>query len=169
MMAKADRHQDESRTMRRWRLVGALRSFSMRKLLAPIISCALLAGAALSAPPASTHPILGTWQFTLPGGECSETYYFRRDGTYQVTSGEQISESEYEITAKPNAKGFYEVVDTIVKDNGKKDCLGQVMEVGHKATNFIFIHPGGQSLIVCKSEAMSTCFGPVRRLAGQKS
>jgi len=141
----------------------------MRKFLASIAAGAVLAAAALGAPPAPTHPILGSWQFMLPGGECSETDYFRRDGTYQVTSGEEISESEYEITALPNEKGFYKLVDTIVKDNGRTDCLGQVAEIGHKATNFIFIHPSGQTLIVCKSEAMATCFGPVRRLQGRES
>ena len=141
----------------------------MHKFLVSIAAGAVLAGAAFGAPPAPTHPILGTWQYTLPNSECSETYYFRRDGTYQATSGEQISESKYEVTALPDKKGFYKLVDTVVKDNGKKDCIGQVVEVGHKATNLIFIHPSGQTLIVCKSEVMSTCFGPVRRLQGRES
>jgi hypothetical protein len=139
----------------------------MRMLTGLLLSSALLACAAHAAPPSASHPILGIWKLTLPDGSCSETYRFRGDGTTLVTSAEEISESEFNIPAEPSAKGFYKLEDRIVKDNGKKDCSGEIMKVGNKATNFIHFHPSGSLFLMCAAESLDACIGPFQRVPGQ--
>lgn len=116
---------------------------------------------------APNHPIIGTWRFTVPDGSCAETYRFRGDGTSHVTSGEEVAETEFKVSAKPSGKGFYEWVDTIVKDNGKKDCAGQITDVGRTTTTFIQFDAAGQRFIVCRGESHDACFGPLRRVGGE--
>ena len=125
-----------------------------------------LAGAQESAI-ATSHPLIGTWRFTLPDGSCAETYRFRTDGTSHVTSGDEVAESQFNVAAKPSRKGFYEWVDTIVKDNGKKDCQGQITDVGRKTTSYIQFDAAGQRFIVCRAESHDACFGPLRRVGGE--
>lgn len=86
-----------------------------------------------------------------------------------MTSGEEVAEIEYQIVADPSPKGFYRIVSTIVKDNGKKDCAGELTEVGQKATIFIQFHPSGETITMCRSESTDACFGPLRRVPGQDS
>ena len=138
----------------------------MRMLTGLLLSISLTTPLALAAPPSANHPILGIWKLTLPDGSCSETYRFRGDGTTLVTSAAEVSESEFSIPAEPSENGFYRLVDTIVKDNGKEDCMGQVMKVGTSATNFIRFHPSGALFLMCATESMETCIGPFRRVIG---
>jgi hypothetical protein len=114
----------------------------------------------------ANHPIVGTWRFTLPDGSCAETYRFRADGTSHVTSAEEVAESVFEISHKPSQKGFYLWTDTIVKDNGKKDCAGQITDVGRKTTNYIRFDASGQRFVVCRAESLDACFGPLYRIGG---
>jgi hypothetical protein len=118
----------------------------MRALAGMLLSLVAILPPAQAAPPAPSapipnHPILGIWRLALPELHCVETYRFRGDGTTLVTSKEEISESEFRIPDKPSAKGFYKLEDRIVKDNGKKDCSGEIMKVGTQATNFLRWRP----------------------------
>ena len=136
------------------------------------VTLAVLAGLAAAEPPRrpkSTHPIVGTWAFMVPDTDCEETYYMRRDGTSLVTSGEEVSESIYQIDDEPSAKGFYKSRDRLVKDNGKMDCSGEVMKVGKEVTNYIRFHPSGDMIIICRDESLEACFGPLHRVQGQDS
>jgi hypothetical protein len=139
----------------------------MRVLAGILIS--LMALPAVAAPPAANHPILGIWKLSLPELRCSETYRFRGDGTTLVTSAEEVSESEYSIPDKPSAKGFYKLQDRIVKDNGKKDCAGEIMKVGTQATNFLRFHPSGSLFLMCSDETMQACIGPFERIEGEEA
>lgn len=131
--------------------------------------CALLAALpAGAAPPAPSHPIIGIWRLTLDAGRCAETYRFRDDGTSLVTSAGEVSESAFAIGARPSAKGFYKLEDRIVKDNGKPDCLGEVMKVGSGTTNYLQFHPSGNMFLMCASEALDTCIGPFERIRGEQ-
>jgi len=139
-----------------------------RAAIAVAILCAA-AAVARADPPRPTardHPILGRWTIALPDGSCNETYTFRPDGTSLVTSGEEIAESVFEISAKPGASGFYKWTDKLVKDNGKKDCAGQVTPVGNTVTNFVQFHPSGDIFILCADETLDTCIGPFKRVRG---
>jgi hypothetical protein len=113
------------------------------------------------------HPILGTWFVNLPQFACSETYLFKPDQTTLVTSGEEVAESRFEVSANPSAQGFYKVIDTVVRDNGKKDCSGGVTQVGHVVTNYLRFHPSGEMMVMCQDESFKACLGPFRRVRGQ--
>ena len=112
----------------------------------------------------SSHPLIGAWKLDVPGTNCHEVYRVREDGTTAVTSGEQVAESVFELDLFPSAKGFFKWVDKITKDNGKPDCMGSVMQVGHVATNYILLHPDGNMFLMCEAEELSTCIGPLIRM-----
>jgi len=143
----------------------------MRVLAGLLLSLMALAPAVRAAPPApaASHPILGIWTLSLPELRCSETYRFRGDGTTLVTSAEEVSESEYRIPDKPSARGFYKLENRIVKDNGKKDCSGEIMKVGTQGTNFLRFHPSGALFLMCSDETMKTCIGPFERVEGEEA
>jgi len=125
------------------------------------------AATAGAASPYVDHPLVGSWRFNVPNTGCAEIYRFRADGTSVVTSGEEIAESVFEVSAKPSGKGFYAWTDTIVKDNGKVDCSGQITDVGRKTTNYIRFDSSGQRFVVCRGESLDACFGPLLRVGGQ--
>jgi hypothetical protein len=142
----------------------------MRKLIALLLMLGMAGEAACAAPlPSRHHPLLGIWKLDLPEVGCSETYHFRGDGTSLVTSAQEVSESQFEVPDKPSAKGFYKLQDTIVKDNGKKDCAGQVTRVGTHATNFLRFHPSGVLFLMCADESMHACIGPFERVLGPEA
>lgn len=125
-------------------------------LSAPIYS---LAQEVKRTPLPKDHPLIGSWKIELPNTTCFELYNIHQDGTLSVTSGVQAAESEFEISAIPSQKGFYKWVDKITKDNGKPDCMGSIMEVGHVATNFIALHRTGKMFVMCEKEDLNTCIG----------
>jgi hypothetical protein len=141
----------------------------MRPLTALIPT--LLAGAifplAAMAAPSASHPLLGIWTLSIPQLGCSETYHFRGDGTILVKSAEEVSESEFTVAEKPSTKGFYKLQDRIVKDNGKKDCAGEIMKIGDATTNYVRFHPSGARFVMCQDESMEACIGPFERAPAQ--
>ena len=113
----------------------------------------------------SRHPLVGAWRIDVPGTACHEVYDIHADGSMSVTSGEQMGESEFEIDLQPSPRGFYRWVDKIVRDNGKPDCMGEVMSVGHVAVNFIIVHRSGREFLMCGDESLDSCIGPFKRLS----
>ena len=126
-------------------------------------SAALHAQEIQATPLAPRHPLVGVWRLDIPGTTCHEIYDIRADGTMDVTSGSQAASSVFEMSATPSAKGFYKWADRIVKDNGKPDCMGSVMEVGHMATNYILLDPSKRQFMLCAQEDRSRCVGPFRK------
>jgi hypothetical protein len=120
-----------------------------------------------AASPSASHPLLGIWVLAIPQLGCSETYHFRGDGTTLVKSAQEVSESEFTVAEKPSAKGFYKLEDRIVKDNGKQDCSGEVMQIGTRATNYLRFHPSGGRFVMCRDESMEACIGPFERMPAQ--
>lgn len=143
----------------------------MRPVLIALITATLAATstAVLADKLRADHPILGTWKITLPDVKCDEVYRFRADGTAFITSAEEIAESEFEIAAKPSAAGYYKWVDKIVKDNGKKDCSGQITSPGEAATNYLRFHQSGDMFLMCEKEDINTCIGPFVRVRGDRT
>jgi hypothetical protein len=140
---------------------------AMPKLTGLLILLAAFSLGAGAAPlPVRNHPLLGVWKLDLPDLGCSEVYHFRADGTSLVTSAQEVSESEFKVTPKPSANDFYRLEDTIVKDNGKKDCTGEVTPIGTHAVNFIRFHPSGVLFLMCADETMRACIGPFERVPG---
>jgi len=87
--------------------------------------------------PPRDHPLIGTWRIDLKSAACHEVYRVRKNGTTLVTSAEEVAESGVCPVRSTKSKGLLQVVDKITKDNGKKDCMGETMQVGHEATNYI--------------------------------
>ena len=142
----------------------------MKHLLAlPLVAAAALAAAAPAAAPPplrADHPLIGAWQITTRDGSCAETYRIDRGGTTLVTSADEVAETRFTLSDQPSAKGYYKWVDTLVKDNGKKDCGGQVTKPGKTTTNYILLNPAGNRFIMCGAEDGKQCIGPFVKLEG---
>ena len=111
------------------------------------------------------HPMIGAWRVSIDG--CTETYRVDRSGAMRVTSAQQVSTSRVEISDQPSDKGFYKWVDTVVDDNGKKDCGGHVTPVGDVAVDYILMSPKHDRFLMCSEEATQTCLGPFVRVEGE--
>ena len=124
--------------------------------------------AALPAAPAvpAQHPVVGNWTWTLPGKQCTETWQYRANGMQQGRSGEEVTQSSYEVSPVPSLLGFYRLTETLQEANGKRDCSGDLHEVsGAPLTRFIQFSPKQEQLIICKEESLTACFGPLKRSA----
>jgi len=130
---------------------------------AALLSVSIVANAQSLRP---DHPIIGSWKLTLPNSSCYEVYLFRANGTTLVTSGEDIGESEFTVSDQPSPKGFYKWVDRIVKDNGKKDCVGETMVIGDVVTKYLRFKPSGDMFLICDTEDLKSCIGPLVKVKG---
>jgi hypothetical protein len=111
------------------------------------------------------HPLTGTWSWTLFGGGCTETYQYRVNRTVLATSGQEVSEKKYEITPTPDAAGFFKLVETVIRQNEKKDCSGTLSEgPGEQTIRYIQFSPKQDKLIVCEDASLKACFGPLIRI-----
>jgi hypothetical protein len=143
-----------------------LRMAPLVTMMAVSLALAYVPKTACAAPLRADHPFVGIWKITLPDGSCSETYRVRGDGTTLVFSNEEVAHSTFVIADKPDKQGFYKEVDTIVKDNGKPDCTGQITKPGRSATNYLLFHPGGDMFVMCVEQSTERCIGPFVRVAG---
>lgn len=117
-------------------------------------------------PKASTaaHPLSGTWSWTAFGGNCVETFQYRINNTMLSSSADAVSEWNYTVTPNANDKGFYEVVETSMRHNGKKDCSGDsVSEIGLVNIRFVQFSPARDRMLVCREPSLAACFGPLKR------
>ena len=134
-----------------------------------LVLCSLFSAHAaepLSSAPAP-HPLTGNWSWTLPDKPCTEQLHYRADGTRQGSSGEETTQSRYEVAAIPSLLGFYRLTETVTDGNGKRDCSGDLREApGEPVTRFIQLSPRKDQLIVCREESLKACFGPLKRLPG---
>lgn len=139
----------------------------MRMRAAGCVMLMLAATAVQGAPLRHDHPIIGTWRITLPDGLCSETYRIRADGTTLVFSREEVAESIFTVSDQPDKEGFYEETDTITKDNGKRDCSGEITAPGRAVTNYLQFHPSGNMFVMCAERSLERCIGPFIRVRGK--
>lgn len=139
----------------------------MRKLL--LSACLLMATPLLQAAggpvPVSTHPLEGNWSWSLFGGSCTETWHYRSNRTVLSTSGQEVVEKTYEVAKLPDANGFYRLVETVVRQNDKRDCSGALLNgPGEQSTRFIQFSPLRDKMLVCEKASLKACFGPVSRI-----
>jgi len=140
-------------------LAALLSSLAAAQTLKPSTSIA-----ASTAAPAA-HPLVGTWSWTLPGKTCTETWQYRADGKRLGTSGEEVTQADYQVPAKPTTTGFYPVTETVTNSNGKRDCSGDLHADGDESViRFIQFSPKQDQLIVCKAASLEACFGPLKRV-----
>lgn len=130
-------------------------------------SPSIVAPAATPSVHPSVHPLVGTWSWTLPGKTCTETWQYRTDGRRLNTSGEEVTQGDYQIAAKPTTTGFYPLTETVTGSNGKRDCSGDLHADGDESVmRFIQFSPKQDQFIVCKAASLEACFGPLKRVPG---
>jgi hypothetical protein len=126
---------------------------------------AAAAGPPEGKPLRSDHPIIGAWALRADDSGCTEIYRISREGTSLVTSADEVAQTRFEVSDKPSAKGYYKWVDTIVKDNGKKDCSGKVTKP-HTTTSYILMNETNKAFISCQNESTKACIGPFMKIEG---
>ena len=139
-----------------------------------LLVLALASAAALAAPPAdeptaplrADHPFVGAWQLTRRDDDCAEIYRVDRSGRTLITSADEVAQSTFTMSNQPSARGYYKWVDTLVKDNGKKDCWGQITKPGKTTTRYVMMSPAKDRFILCTAEDGKQCFGPFVRVEG---
>ena len=110
------------------------------------------------------HPIAGKWTWTLPDKACVETLHYRTDGTRTGASGEEATQGNFQVTAKPSLLGFYRLTETVSVANGKPDCSGDQQAAGaENIVRYIQFNPKQDLFIVCKNESLQACYGPLQR------
>jgi hypothetical protein len=147
---------------------------SLASLVFPALLCCGLAQAQSARPApaakpatATPHPLVGTWSWTLPGKPCTETWQYRADGRRLGTSGEEVTQGDYQVSAKPTTTGFYPLTETVTGSNGKRDCSGDLHADGDESViRFIQFSPKQDQFIVCKAASLEACFGPLKRVPG---
>jgi len=112
------------------------------------------------------HPFLGAWQVTRSDNDCAEVYRVDRRGHTLITSADEVAESTFTMSDQPSPRGYYKWVDTLTKDNGKKDCWGQITKPGKTTTRYLMMNPAGDRFIICTAEDGRQCFGPFVKVEG---
>lgn len=117
------------------------------------------------APAKPLHPLIGTWTWSVFAGTCTETLQFRPDGSVLATSGQEVAEKTYEVAQDPDASGFYRLVETVVRQNDKKDCSGAMLEgPGDQITRFVQFSPLADKMLICREASLKACFGPLAKM-----
>ncbi len=130
-----------------------------------LVLCSLVSANAAEPLPPALHPLTGSWSWTLPGKSCTERLDYRANGTRLGSSGEERTQSRYDITAIPSLLGFYRLSETVTDSNGQRDCAGDLHAApGEPVTRFIQFSPKKDQLIVCREESLKACFGPLKRM-----
>lgn len=114
----------------------------------------------------ATHRLYGKWSWTYSKNNCTEVYDYRQDNTTSVTSGEEVAESSFTISNKPDLNGFYRMTDVVKKSNGRTGCDGEPggTPIGHEVTIYIIFHPTKEEMLICQTPSLDACFGPLQRL-----
>ena len=157
-------------------VVGAAISPGRPMKTALVLAAALLASAsALAASAAASvegtpvradHPLLGAWQITRRDDGCAETYRIDRSGRSLVTSADEVAQTRFTLSDQPSARGYYKWTDTLVRDNGKKDCWGQVTKAGKTTVRYVMFNPTRDRFILCNAEDGKQCIGPFVKSEG---
>jgi len=123
-------------------------------------------GAATGSKPVEAHSIVGKWQWTTEETNCTETYEYRADGSLSVTSGDEVAEVTYDISSRPDSKGFFLLNGTPAISNGGKDCTDRPAGTQQPAFSvYIIFHPTEPLHLVCEGPTVERCLGPLRRIA----
>jgi len=126
----------------------------------------LAAGPARGLPLRADHPLLGAWDITTDDSACVETWRIDRGGGILITSADEVAEAHFTLADQPSARGYYRLDYTLFRDNGKKDCSGQVTKPPRSTVDYILVNPAGNRFIVCSAEDGKRCFGPFVKVEG---
>lgn len=108
------------------------------------------------------HPLVGRWKVQATAS-CHEVYELRTDGTKSTKSAEERNEAVFEISPTPSTNGFYRWADKIVVSNLKRDCSGEIAEIGHIAISYVLMHSDRQRFLLCHDARLEACFAEFTR------
>jgi hypothetical protein len=150
------------RLQTQFRSASGKREMLTRPALAVLASC-FISFTALARPPISESPILGRWSITEDG--CTETYQFRKDGTFSSTSRKETRHGRFTLEAlRGHPRAPYKVVRTNLRDNLGKDCAGSSKDdTGTRDTRYLVFNRSRDRMMVCSSPDAKKCFGPLVR------
>jgi hypothetical protein len=139
----------------------------MKVIVTTLVISSLAMPAAASVGSSPTHRLYGTWSWTYSENNCTEVYNYRPDNTTVVTSGEEVAESRFNISEKPDLNGFYRMTDVVTKSNGRTGCDAEPggTPIGHEVTIYILFRPKSEEMLICQQPSLNTCFGPLRRVS----
>jgi hypothetical protein len=136
------------------------RTFNAQALLTVALAGLLPFSMAGQAP-----PIVGKWSWTRSANNCTETYEYRADGTFDVTSGAEVASGKFEISPTPDANGFFALKSQTLKTNGGRDCSDSSGQTDDKPyTVYVIFHAAQPLHLVCEKPLLENCFGPFRRV-----
>jgi len=72
--------------------------------------------------------IVGTWKYTYPASQCSETNIFNDDNTFTINSLDEVQTGTYVFESPVNVDGRYKVTLTFLSDNGLSSCTGDTTD-----------------------------------------
>jgi hypothetical protein len=129
-------------------------------------SLAAASSFAVHAQPVSSADLVGTWSWTVPSGQCTETHTYRADGTRYVVSGQERSDSTFKTERAPSGT-FMKLTITTTKDYGGKDC-GESDEddTGKTSSVYFVLSPDRQKVLFCFEPSFKDCYGPFQRKPG---
>lgn len=108
----------------------------------------------------TNNPIVGRWEYKVPGTNCVEVHQFQSNNIRTFISAAERGQSQYTITPKADANGFYVLEDTITSTNGLPDCSGEPgAPVGDHVKIYVRFSKSRDEMLVCRSESISSCFG----------
>ena len=122
-----------------------------------------------AAPPQHVPPpetIVGAWKWTVKSNNCTETYFYDKDGSLSVTSGDEETKQTYTIDPKPLPNGRYKVEKKVIEDYGGRDCADSDEDnTGQTATVYILFNHTGRMLIEYFSPDGNKGIGPMRKIS----
>ncbi|MBL8381577.1 MAG: hypothetical protein JNM90_00765 [Burkholderiales bacterium] len=116
---------------------------------------------------AQVQSLVGRWTWTRPVNKCTETYVYRRDGTFTVTSGKEVASGRYEVSGTPDDNGFFTLTGRTLRTNGGRDCSdagSTATELAKPYTVYVAFHRTEPMHLVCYEATLENCFGPLRRV-----
>ena len=110
--------------------------------------------------------LVGTWSWSMPNGQCTETHTYRQDGSRSVVSGAENSDSRYAVEAVPNSR-FRKLTITTTKDYRGVDCGGaDEDDTGRTSSVYYVLKPDGSQVLFCYQPEFKQCYGPFSRVSG---
>ena len=90
----------------------------------------------------------------------AEKHEYLSNGHLIVHSGDEVLEKSYSISGVGG--GFFQVVTTNLKSNGKKDCFGNLSKLKNTTSFFVWFNNSG-TLATCGSADGMSCYGSAHR------
>ena len=113
----------------------------MKKKIVPFLAILAMVSACGGEQPTVTSPtrsIVGSWRYEYPTKPCIDTYEFGADGTFVISSAEEVVSGDYSFKDTVPKGERHSLIINITADNGRPDCEGSTKDhVGF--TNHVFV------------------------------